>query len=173
MALLLPYHDIKLVCFGGAVAKLVKEAKKTLGSLATKSPVFTYTAPPECGSGTVTIYLNSVSQTWPAANTGHPDALIACNAGLTCYKEWFPVVHAVHAQHIPFATTEYMEQSMELQRDSMPMMLVGSSASPRPLEEYKIEMNPFQRPGQRGIPMFGLPNFFNGFTLVVYKNKKA
>ncbi len=44
LALLLPYHDIKLVLFGSPVARIVKEAKKTPGSLATKSPTFTYTA---------------------------------------------------------------------------------------------------------------------------------
>ncbi len=42
-----------------------------------------------------------------------PDALVACNAGLASYREWFPVIYDVHAQHIPFATTEYAEQSAE------------------------------------------------------------
>lgn len=173
LALLLPYHDIKLVLFGGAVFKLVQEAKKVPGALAAKSPVFSYTAPQECGSGAITIYLNSASETWPAADTARPDALVACNAGLASYHEWFPVIYAVHAQNIPFSTTEYAEQSAEHQRDAMPSMLRTTCASPRPLDEYKIALNPFQRPGQRGIPMYRVPNAVNGFTLVVYKDKKA
>lgn len=40
--------------------------------------------------------------------------------------------------------------------------------------EYPIELNPFHRPGQRGIPSIRLPNLQNGYTLrVVGSNTKA
>ncbi|KDR71612.1 hypothetical protein GALMADRAFT_74898 [Galerina marginata CBS 339.88] len=179
IALLLPYHDIKLVLFGGAVARLVKEAQTSPGSLASKSPVFTYQSPPECGSGAISVYLHSASANWSARGNypalemygSRPDALVACNAGLASYREWTEVIQAVHVERIPFATTEYIEQSVEHQRDVMPMMLSGTSASPRPFEEYEIQLNPFQRPGQRQVPMYRLPNLINGFTLVVFKTK--
>lgn len=174
LALLLPYHNIKLILFGTAVARLVKEAKKFPGCLANRSPVFSYMSPPECGSGTVAIYLNSDTENWSARDNDLPDALLACNAGLGSSHEWLPIVQAAHLHHIPFATTEYAEQSAELQRSMIPMMLFGMSpALPQLLEESKIQLNPFQRPGQRQIPMYRVPNIVNGFTLVVYKNKKA
>lgn len=159
--------------FGAAVTRLAKAAKNYPGSLANGSPVFTYTAPPECGFGTVSIYLNSASENWSATTNNIPDALISCNAGLGSYPEWLPVIQAAHMRHIPFATTEYAEQSAEHQRNAMPIMLAGTRAVPQPPEEYKIQLNPFQRPGQRQIPMYRLPNIVNGFTLVVCKNKKT
>ncbi|KJA13353.1 hypothetical protein HYPSUDRAFT_151683 [Hypholoma sublateritium FD-334 SS-4] len=173
LALLLPYHNIKLVLFGTAVARLVKEAKELPGCLANRSPVFVYTSPPECGSGTVTIYLNSDTENWPARDNDFPDALLACNAGLGSSSEWLPIVQAAHLHHIPFATTAYAEQSAELQRSMIPIMIFGTShASPQHPEENKVQLNPFQRPGQRQIPMYKVPNVVNGFTLVVYKKAK-
>ncbi|KJA27125.1 hypothetical protein HYPSUDRAFT_198414 [Hypholoma sublateritium FD-334 SS-4] len=130
-------------------------------------------APPECGSGAISIHLNSASENWSATNSDLPDALVACNASLGSYREWFPVIQAAHLKRIPFATTEYAEQSAEHQRNMMPIILSGSGVSPCPVEEFKIQLNPFQRPGQRPIPMYRLPNVVNGFTLIVYKNKKS
>ena len=157
------------------MVNLVKAAMKTSRSLATKSPVFSYTAPPECGSGTVSIHFNSESDgNWSATNNNLRDALVACNAGLASYRsEWFPVIQAAHMKRIPFATTEYAEQSAEHQRNMIPTILSWELLSPRPMQEYKIKLNPFQRPGQRPIPMYRLPNIVNGFTLIVYKDKMA
>ena len=170
LALLLPYHDIKLVLFGASVARIVKEAKKTPGSLATKSPTFTYTAPPECGSGSVSIHLHSKSDFWSTTNNVRPDALIACNAGLMSYSEWHPVIQAAHLKRIPFATTDYTEEIVENQRDMTPVVLAWAHIPAPPIEKLKIQMNPFQRPGQRNQPMSRLPNAINGFTCVVYKD---
>lgn len=66
--------------------------------------------------------------------------------------------------------TEYAEQSAEHQRAMFPQMLF-----PRlePRAEYPIAMNPFQSPGQRGIPMYKMPNAINGFTPTVVKNDSA
>lgn len=152
----------------------MNEAKKLPGCLANRSPVIAYTSPPECGSGTVAIYLNSNTENWSARDNDLPDALLACNAGLGSSSKWLPIVQAAHLYHIPFATTEYAEQSAELQRTMIPIMLFGTShASPQFLEELKVQLNPFQRPGQRQIPMYRVPNIVDGFTLVVCQNKKA
>ncbi|SJL13376.1 uncharacterized protein ARMOST_16818 [Armillaria ostoyae] len=175
IALLLPYHDIKLVFFGQSVQKLVEEGKKSdpqslVAKSSTSSPVFAYKAPKECGSGSIELYLHGDSLTWSPdmldRSSGRPDAIIALNAGLGSYGEWVPVIQAAHLASLPFAVTEYAEQSCEQQRLTFPRML-GPRVPAR--KEYAIELNPFQRPGQRGIPMYRLPNVVNGFTLVVWK----
>ncbi|KAK0466135.1 uncharacterized protein EV420DRAFT_1510022, partial [Desarmillaria tabescens] len=175
IALLLPYHDIKLVLFGQSVEKLVKEAKKShpqslVAKSNTSSPVFAYKTPKECGSGSIEIFLHGDSPTWSpdlmGSSSGRPDAIIAFNAGLASYREWIPVIQAAHLASIPFAVTEYAEQSCEQQRSTIPRML-GPRVPAR--KEYEIALNPFQTPGQRGIPMYRLPNVVNGFTLVVWK----
>ncbi|KAH8102056.1 hypothetical protein BXZ70DRAFT_890805 [Cristinia sonorae] len=175
LALLLPYHDIKLVMFGYSVHKLWQESRKHPKSLVAKSspttPIFTYKAPVECGSGSIEVFLQGESPTWSPTDSpfGRPDALVACNAGLGSYPDWVPVIIAAHVLEIPFATTEYAEQSAETQRSSFPIMVMGRAA---PRKEYPIELNPFQSPGQRGLPMIRLPNTINGFTLVVVKNEE-
>lgn len=42
-----------------------------------------------------------------------PDVLIALDAGLGSYKSWFEVIHIAHSVDIPFAVTEYLQQSLE------------------------------------------------------------
>lgn len=172
LALLLPHHDIRLTIFGSGVYTLMEKAKAKPDSVAGRSslssPVFEYRAPPECGSGKISIHLYGESRVWSLeADGGAPDALVACNAGLTSYKEWIPVVVTAHQHDIPFAITEYSELSAEMDRDNMPKML--GRATPRPRDGYQIEMSPFQRPGQRPQPSHRLPNLQNGFTLVVVK----
>ncbi|KAK0209128.1 hypothetical protein DFS33DRAFT_1415392 [Desarmillaria ectypa] len=175
IALLLPYHDIKLVLFGQSVQKLVKEAKKShpqslVAKSSTSSPVFVYKAPKECGSGSIEIFLHGDSPTWSPeimSPTGRPDGIIAFNAGLGSYREWIPVIQAAHLESLPFVVTEYAEQFCEQQRSTFPRML-GPRVPVR--KEYTIELNPFQRPGQRGILMYHLPNVVNGCTLVVWKS---
>jgi hypothetical protein len=159
----------------------VTEAKKHPGSLVAKAsatiPVFSYTAPKECGEGAISIFLHGASPTWTYQEQvgprspygGTPDALVACNAGLSSYPEWRPVIQAAHSYEIPFASTEYAEQSAEDQQKSFPMM-IGPTVMTR--KEYPVAVNPFQRPGQRPIPMYRLPNTVNGFTVVVVKTEK-
>ena len=169
LALLLPYHDIDLVFFGGAVKALVDAARRKPGALAAQSPVHSYTAPAALGSGRVTVQLHGGSKTWPVPENDDdlPDALVACNAGLGSYPEWVPVVRAAHLAEVPFAVTEYAEQSAEQQRRTMPQWLEGVPVAPR--AEYPIALNPFQRPGQRGLAVVRVPNVSNGFTLTVVK----
>ncbi|KAF9040270.1 hypothetical protein BDZ89DRAFT_944960 [Hymenopellis radicata] len=179
LALLLPYHDIKLVLFGQSVEKLLAIAKKShrlslAGKSSSSTPVFAYEAPKECGSGRIEIFLHGASSVWgpemlSAANEygGRPDGVIAFNAGLGSYQAWIPVIQSIHRAVMPFAVTEYTEHSCEMQRATFPQMVRLVNAEP--MKEYKIEMNPFQRPGQRGIPSFRLPNIVNGYTMVVCK----
>ncbi|KAF8891146.1 hypothetical protein CPB85DRAFT_1441044 [Mucidula mucida] len=127
LALLLPYHNIKLVLFGQSVEKLLAIAKKShRHSLAGKSslstPVFAYEAPKECGSGRIEIFLHAGSSVWgpemlSAANEygGRPEGVIAFNAGLGSYQAWIPVIQSIHRAAMPFAVTEYTEHSCEVQ----------------------------------------------------------
>ncbi|KAJ7639138.1 hypothetical protein FB45DRAFT_421647 [Roridomyces roridus] len=202
LALLLPYTDISLIMFGPAVHKIVSEAKESHPkSLAARvsptSPVFSYTAPEASGAGQIQIFLHGSDPHWMPADadaalssySGVPSALIAPNAGLSSYPAWRPVIVYAHQMQIPFATTEYAEQSCEIQRaefqsrvsseaaHAWQSVMLGAPCTPNHQVaidaylrgrqrkwEYPIEVNPFQRPGQRRIPT-KLPNVPNGFTI--------
>jgi hypothetical protein len=170
LALLLPYHDIKLVFFGIAVKNLIDAARHAPDSLASQAgPVYTYTAPAACGGGAIQLFLHGDSPTWvPTTNHGRPDALVAANAGIGTYSALERVIAHAHDTRLPFAVTEYLEQSCEHQRDiTIPAILDAYRIAPRATCE--IALNPFHRPGQRTIPSMRLPNLSNGFTLVVVK----
>ena len=82
------------------------------------------------------------------------------------------MILAAHGLEIPFAVTEYAEQSAETQvYKQFPVIVASAGMQPR--EDYTIEMNPFQRPGQRPLPNIRLPNLCNGFTITVVKAKKS
>ncbi|KAF9065209.1 hypothetical protein BDP27DRAFT_1298363 [Rhodocollybia butyracea] len=180
LALLLPFHDIQMTLVGPGAQQLLDKAKNHPSSIAIKcfssppSPIFTYSAPPECGSSTISIYL-STSTMWEPATLPTPDALIACNAGLISYRGWSLVISTALFMRLPFASTEYMEQSAEDQRNYVLRMLKAGGREPPndPAVDHPIELNPFHCPGQRAIPMFRLPNLFNGFTLVVHKTPEG
>lgn len=177
LALLLPYHDIKLVMFGHSAQKLVTEARsKHPKSLAAKAssttPVFSYTAPQECGAGSIDVYLYGEGPVWVKPVGKIPDALVACNAGLFVYPGWESVRQIVHDMKIPFGITDYAEQ--DLDQDKIMLAndprLRGSGMRP---EDYVSDLNPFHSPGQRPLASIRAPNLVNGFTFVVYKKKKA
>ncbi|KAH9839866.1 uncharacterized protein C8Q71DRAFT_744582 [Rhodofomes roseus] len=165
LVLLLPYHDIKLVFFGGAVKAVVDAARKKPGALAAQDPVYTYRAPDALGAGALSVHFHGETKEWTPEGEV-PDAVVACNAGLGSYPEWIPVVRATHWAGIPFAVTEYAEQSAEHQRSLFPAYLAGGC---EPREDYPIALNPFQQPGQRMVGVVRLPNAYNGFTLTVVK----
>ncbi|KAF9058329.1 hypothetical protein BDP27DRAFT_1303897 [Rhodocollybia butyracea] len=156
LALLLPYHDIQATFLGPGTQRLLDEAKKHPSSIAIKcfssppSPIFTYSAPPECGSSTISIYL-STTTIWNPYTLQIPDALVACNAGLGSYQEWTYVMRGAIVMHIPFASTEYTEQSAEYQRSIIPDILEGTGVKvPKDLTaDHPIKLNPFHRPGQK------------------------
>ncbi|KAJ7680689.1 hypothetical protein DFH06DRAFT_1464846 [Mycena polygramma] len=198
LALLLPYTDIKLICFGKAVHTLVSGAKKSHPkSLAAQTssthPVYSYTAPEENGAGRIQIYLHGTATHWTPADAdatlspyGRPDALVAPNAGLGSYPAWYPVILYAHHTGIPFGVTEYTEQSCEFQLTLFPKLLHAEAVQPGSVMgqvpgapgaeaartaaakhwEYKVELNPFQRPGQRAVST-KVPNVPNGFTIKV------
>lgn len=199
--MLLPHYHIKLVMFSKAVQTLTSLAKSKPNSLAAAAlesparPVFTYTAPEESGAGKVSVYLDT-SESWSASRLAEyggpharPDVLVAPNAGLSSYQGWRPVIIWSLANAMPFAATEYAEQSCEHQRASFGSLLAMQAQTPgsidrgpwaptpsqcmtammtraRSKEDFPIVLNPFQRPGQRPIPTY-LPNVPNGFILTV------
>ncbi|KAH7924881.1 hypothetical protein BV22DRAFT_1012344 [Leucogyrophana mollusca] len=189
LALLLPYTDIKLTFFGPAVHHIVKQAKEnSLVMKATRNePVYTYTGPSSCGKGTLAIYLHGEHENWdprlPALTNSFPDAIVAPNAGLLSYPAWQFVILYSHVENTPFAVTEYAEQSAEVQRDGFPQIVAAAMphlskgmrqedmANMVRSREYPIELNPFQRPGQRNLGSTRLPNVPNGFTMRVVGGK--
>ncbi|VDB83309.1 unnamed protein product [Peniophora sp. CBMAI 1063] len=174
LALLLPYHDIKLTFFGYGARQLALASAANVGVTDSparrafkdsNTPIFEYTAPDFLGNGSITILLHGDSDSWSAAfaENDPPDALIASNAGLGSYAGWIDVIRAVHLRNIPFAVTEYAEQSAETQtRASIPGFI-----APLPPRDYTIELNPFHKPGQRWMPRIRLPNLYNGFCIRV------
>ncbi|KAH9924756.1 uncharacterized protein B0H18DRAFT_1011049 [Fomitopsis serialis] len=132
LALLLPYHDLKVVLFGGAVKALVEAPAK--------SP-----APSPPRTRAVSVHLSGEQKHWTPDYDGKPDALVACNAGLGSYGEWIP-------------------SSARL----IPQWLAGMPGC-TPREDYPIALNPFQRPGQRGLAVVRMPNVSNGFTMTIVK----
>ncbi|KAG8219968.1 hypothetical protein J3R82DRAFT_973 [Butyriboletus roseoflavus] len=183
LALLLPYTDIKLTFFGYAVHTIVQKANKR--SIAAKAkrnePVYTYESPASMGQSTLAIYLDGDQENWDPRFTSItnnlPDAIVALNAGLLSYRAWMSVILFCHVEEMPFGVTEYAEQSAEVQRDSFSKIIhhaipsLGPRMSRAQLEDlvrprkYPIELNPFQRPGQRPIGATRLPNLSNGFTI--------
>ncbi|KAJ7087390.1 hypothetical protein C8R43DRAFT_1142331 [Mycena crocata] len=198
LALLLPYTDIKLVFFGQAVHTIVSKAKvshpKSLAAQASpSSPIYSYTAPEESGSGKIQIFLNGSADHWTPADAdpslsayGKPDAIVSPNAGLGSYAAWYPVILYTHQMDIPFGVTEYAEQSCETQLLMFSRLLESEAMRPGSVMgrvpgapsaeacrraaskgwDYPIKLNPFMRPGQRPVPT-KLPNVPNGFTMKV------
>ncbi|EDR04547.1 uncharacterized protein LACBIDRAFT_304320 [Laccaria bicolor S238N-H82] len=180
LALLLPNTDLTLIFFGKVVHDLVITARKRYpGSLATKDTVWNYTAPKETGGGSISIKLWAEAELWTRAvlDAGeYPDAIVAINAGLCAYESWADPILITAAGDIPFAITEYAEQSTDLCAAMLPKMLqswipmINDQRSAMALSKsrsYEATINPFHRPGQRSIPFFRVPNVYNGFAMPV------
>lgn len=116
-----------------------------------------------------------------------PDALIACNAGLGAYPDWYDVTLASITRDIPFAITDYREISLQInakivlgenlmearhafwehvkltpdqEKRLQKRLQVGYS--------YKIGVNPFSRLGpQTRHDTIPGPYAVNGFEMVV------
>lgn len=185
--MLLPYTDIELVFFGPGVHDIVQQSRQFPQSLAARTsypnkPIYTYASPDALGAGSLNVYLHGRSEYWnpdelAESNMPTPDVLIAANAGLTTYPAWAPVILFAHMKNLPFAVTEYAEQSAEVQVSSFPRVTNYAAMDPRmsPAQQaalrkkrsYRIDFNPFQRPGQRSMGAIRLPNMSNGFTIRV------
>lgn len=111
-------------------------------SLSTDGPIFEYSAPRDLGSGKISIFLHGDSPTWNTDDMStlvleRPeqtlDALIALNAGLGSYESWNTVVYAAYITNLPFAVTEYYQQSLEYVVNGAVSYYQRSSSSPSPL----------------------------------------
>jgi hypothetical protein len=127
LALLLPYHDIRFIFFGGLIKSLLDIARKNPGSLAGQDTMYSYTAPIACGSSTFSAHLwRHDDGFWTPQILGEhtePRAIIGLNAGLVNYPQWHPLLWAVYFGDIPFGVTEYMEKSVETQAKAIPQLL--------------------------------------------------
>lgn len=176
------------------VSKAKKAHPKSLAAqVAPAVPVYSYTAPEESGSGRIQLFLHGTADHWTPADAdptlspyGRPDAIVAPNAGLASYAAWYSVILYAHQMNIPFGTTEYAEQSCEAQLDLFPQLLYAEAERPGSVMgqvpgapnaeackraaaknwDYAVELNPFQRPGQRPVST-RVPNVPNGFTIRV------
>ncbi|KAJ7773615.1 hypothetical protein DFH07DRAFT_990154 [Mycena maculata] len=114
LALLLPNTDIEMPF----LAPLAKE--KYPRSLAVKSTVFEYTAPPPLGASTLRVKIYPSSDSYGLKSVGSggtkPDALIAENAGLFAYMTWQIVYSHAARAGIPWGVTEYqMSEALQYQ----------------------------------------------------------
>ncbi|VDB92035.1 unnamed protein product [Peniophora sp. CBMAI 1063] len=182
LALLLPYHDITISVFGYGVYELARQATSSKALphspagrafASPGTPLFEYKAPAELGGSTLKIFLRGESDVWSweaVRKEQRPDALIAHDAGLCVYPGWAPVIKDAYRQKIPFAVTDYAEQSAEFEvRSSIPARLYPQVPVYGP---NAIELNPFHKPGQR-VSRVRLPNVYNGFTIAVVGGRSS
>ena len=81
------------------------------GSLATKVTVWNYTAPKETGGGCISIKLWAEAEMWTRAvlDVGeYPDAIVAINAGLCAYENWFDPIYITSVCVSTFAFRRYL-----------------------------------------------------------------
>ncbi|KAJ7448976.1 hypothetical protein FB451DRAFT_1147383 [Mycena latifolia] len=193
LALLLPNTHINLTVFSPAAHGLLGHAKQRFPrSIAARDgPVWEYTAPRPTGGGSIAISLyhppprprNVALQLRPFTGVWErsvmmlapkdPDALVALNAGILSYSTWYEVVSCATMASIPFACTDYAQQSAQMCADHIPEWLNNASRSFSPGENMHqqlvrqrtrpVTVNPFHRPGQRPISQVRSPNLSNGF----------
>ncbi|TDL17379.1 hypothetical protein BD410DRAFT_754422, partial [Rickenella mellea] len=127
LALLLPNTDVELIMFGQRAYQLTTLAKPP--ALASRDYVFEYTAPAECGAGSVRIRLDKTSDYWDPATImfdhphPFPDAFIGLNSGISAHKQWAPVVIMSRALGIPFGITDFNRDCLAADANEYPVML--------------------------------------------------
>ncbi|KAJ7289740.1 hypothetical protein C8J57DRAFT_434217 [Mycena rebaudengoi] len=193
LALLLPNTHINLTVFSPATHDLLGHAKQRYPrSIAARDgPVWEYTAPRLTGGGSIaiTLYhapprpLNVPLQLRPFTGVWErsvmmlapkdPDALVALNAGILSYSTWYEAVSCATMANIPFACTDYAQQSAQMCADHIPEWLNAASRNFSPRDNMHqqlvrqrtrpVTVNPFHRPGQRPISQVRSPNLSNGF----------
>ncbi|KAJ7290689.1 hypothetical protein C8J57DRAFT_1276299, partial [Mycena rebaudengoi] len=193
LALLLPNTHINLTVFSPAAHDLLGHAKQHYPrSIAARDgPVWEYTAPRSTGGGCIAISLyhapprplNVPLQLRPFTGVWEcslmmlapkdPDALVALNVGILSYNTWYEVVSCAAMANIPFACTDYAQQSAQMCADHIPEWLNAASRSFSPRENTHqqlvrqrtrpVTVNLFHRPGQRPISQVRSPNLSNGF----------
>ncbi|KAL0953291.1 hypothetical protein HGRIS_004540 [Hohenbuehelia grisea] len=169
LALLIPNADIELVFVGKTTRDVVLRAGREFpGSLATRK-----VATSENWGRTI---LESSVEDWP-------DAVVACNAGLASYHSWLEPIGLCQVLKIPFAVTDYVEQSLRTAAEGwIPaaiepaiktiqhywMKAEVDSSKVGPPQRNPIAMNPFSKPGQRVNDSFRMPSMVNGFSMAVF-----
>ncbi|KAL0946826.1 hypothetical protein HGRIS_012995 [Hohenbuehelia grisea] len=158
-------------------------------SLAARGVAWKYTAPKELGGSSFDVILEPVEWGTPVAlsisqSQDRPDAVIACNAGLAAYRSWLQPVGFCQVLKIPFAVTDYVEQSLRTARTGimrtawMPSIqtihhygMDSGYDSPDVChaQENPIAVNPFAKPGQKVVGSYRLPSMINGFSMAVFK----
>ncbi|KAJ7036262.1 hypothetical protein C8F04DRAFT_954028 [Mycena alexandri] len=191
LALLLPNTHLNLTVFSPATHSLLAYAEQRYPRpiAAREGPVWEYTAPRATGGGSIAISLYHAPPLPPIPQlrpfTGvwqrsvvmlapkDPDALVALNAGILSYSTWHEVVLCATMANIPFACTDYAQQTTQLCADHIPKWLTDTARGLSPDEPLRQELvmqrthpvtvNPFHRPGQRPISQVRSPNLGNGF----------
>ncbi|KAK4701511.1 hypothetical protein P7C70_g4716, partial [Phenoliferia sp. Uapishka_3] len=169
LALLIPNTDIEMTFFGAPVRALVLRARSTNPRSPAALPIsFHYQAPASIGGSTFSAKLFSHTDEWPSAlskahDIGIPDAAVALNAGIASYPTWHPPLVNFAILGIPFGVTEYAEQSLdravevvrEIRAVNRQKQLSQNTGADFTTFDNAvigpIELNPFMRPGQRGI----------------------
>ncbi|KAJ7485086.1 hypothetical protein B0H11DRAFT_2412949 [Mycena galericulata] len=192
LALLIPNTDIVITFFGPACKQLRDIATQRYPrSLAAKSAVYEYSAPPLLGASKVEIDgRDNLYGTDTAFGGDRPDALISENAGLFAYMTRQIVYHRAARESIPWGITEYhMNEAIEyeehmvqwrdlaIQGCRMEFDRTGASAEQRSkarddavraarAQASGADLNPFMRPGlmESGSEA---PRAYNGFVLRV------
>ncbi|EIM89065.1 uncharacterized protein STEHIDRAFT_53174 [Stereum hirsutum FP-91666 SS1] len=187
IALLLPDTHIDLTIFGKAGYDLVHKARQKLASspssrvIASQDIVWSYTAPPKTGGGSIAIRIHSENELWTTQSqlspgSKYPDAMVALNTGLTSYSTWSDPVLGATIHNIPFAVAEYDEQGLWMQKKRLPpnilqelLVLDRRQHTFSSIKEHghQFASNPFHRPGQRSISHCRLPFVYNGFVMPV------
>ncbi|KAF8144672.1 hypothetical protein K438DRAFT_1922363 [Mycena galopus ATCC 62051] len=191
LALLLPNIHINLTVFSPATHNLLLHAKQHYprSIAARERPIWEYTAPRPTGGGSITISLYHAPPTPPNVSLRpfkgawersvmmlapkDPNALVALNAGILSYSTWHEVISCATMANIPFACTDYAQQSVQMCADHIPAWLNEASRNFLPGEDMHqtlvrqrtrpVTVNPFHRPGKRSISQVRSPNLGNGF----------
>lgn len=127
LTLLFPNTDIELVMFGEAAYTILHTgrefsdpSKPSLVGEAKDDIVYSYTAPLSSGGSSIRIVLWGGGPIWTPDvlrfGAPFPDAILGLNAGLAVHPEWQSTVVSSRAFGIPFAVTEMMEASIELDK---------------------------------------------------------
>ncbi|KZV80413.1 hypothetical protein EXIGLDRAFT_733037 [Exidia glandulosa HHB12029] len=185
LALLLPNTDLEIKMISLEAHASVKRMR---GNYEKFPEFFSYTAPAASGGGSVRIVFHALTKQYdPLRNTlftnpsTRPDAVIALLGGLGRYPdEWLPVTTACIQHGVPFAVTEFCEQSLTAShkhvrmglREYIPHMephLTREAWYAEALERAPSwKVNQFMRPGMTDSPPFSdIPYGENAFVYVV------
>ncbi|KAF7373122.1 hypothetical protein MSAN_00520000 [Mycena sanguinolenta] len=179
LALLLPNTHINLTIFSPATHSLLEHAKQRYPrSIAAREGAIWGVHRPATHRRRLH---RNIALSRPPNTAGCPSvaaatvqgSLVALNAGILSYSTWYEVVSCATMGNIPFACTDYAQQSVQMIADHIPEWLNEASRSFSPGEAMHQELvrqrtrpvtvNPFHRPGQRPISQVRSPNLGNGF----------